>query len=68
MKLLFALLTSAGLCSCALVPEAEDSYDADQYAAPSARMATYPGLTNPRTYMDKDDPDLQRLISSRMFQ
>jgi hypothetical protein len=67
MKILFALLASAGLCSCALVPDADDSYDADQYVSPSARTATYPGLTNPRTYMDKDDPNIQRLISSRMF-
>jgi hypothetical protein len=50
------------LCSCELSPGSHDSaFDAD-YIPLHAQYGS--GLANPRNYMDKDDPNIQRLISS----
>jgi hypothetical protein len=55
------------LCSCELAPGARDSaFDDDQYIPLHPQSSS--GLANPRNYMDKDDPNIQKLISSRYIQ
>jgi hypothetical protein len=67
VKILLAILGCVSLCSCELSPGSRDSaYDDDQYVAPSAQLRS--GLADPRNYMDKDDPNIQQLISSRYMQ
>jgi len=64
--MLLIVVGCVGLCSCELTPSYSDSsFDEDHYVAPAA--APKSRLTDPRTYMDKDDPNIQRLISQRMF-
>ncbi len=68
MKILLALLACAGLCSCELSPgSTADSLDADRYVGPQTRGMDSSPLGDPRTYMDHDDPNLQKLIATRMF-
>ena len=65
MKILFAVLGCLSLCSCELSPSARDNaFDDDQYVAPHAQFRS--GLSDPRHYMDKDDPNIQKLISPRI--
>jgi hypothetical protein len=67
VKILLAILGCLSLCSCELSPASRDSaFDDDQYSAPQSQMRS--GLADPRRYMDKDDPNIQRLISSRYMQ
>ena len=67
MKILLAILGCVSLCSCELSPASHDSaFDDDQYIAPHAQLRS--GLADPRNYMDKDDPNIQSLISSRFIQ
>jgi hypothetical protein len=62
-----ALLGCVSLCSCELSPGAHESaFDDDQNIAPHAQLRS--GLADPRNYMDKDAPNLQRLISSHYMQ
>jgi hypothetical protein len=63
MKFLLAALCLTGLCSCEMVPVDEMPSDERAAVAPQGRAS----LIDPRTYMDKPDPDLQRLLSSREF-
>lgn len=66
MKVLLAILGCVSLCSCALSPGARDSaFDDDQYVPLHPH---YTGLGDPRSYMDKDDPNIQKLISSHYIQ
>src|SRR5579863_5100749 len=44
-----------------------DLFDADRYSAPTAAMTTNSRLTDPRTYLDGNDPNIPRLISSLRF-
>ena len=60
-----------GLCACAttaITPEQSAFWngDQDQYVAPEKPTGAGLGLslTDPRFYMDKDDPNLPRMISS----
>jgi hypothetical protein len=67
VKILLAILGCVSLCSCELSPSSHDSaFDDDQYIAPHAQLRS--GLADPRNYMDKDDPNIQRLISSHYIQ
>jgi hypothetical protein len=67
VKILLAVLGCVSLCSCELAPGSRDSaFDDDQYIAPHAQLRS--GLADPRNYMDKDDPNIQRLISSHFIQ
>ena len=61
MKILFAVLGCLSLCSCELSPGSRDMASDDDYIPLHSQMRS--GLTDPRSYMDKDDPDIQRLIS-----
>jgi hypothetical protein len=54
------------LCSCELAPGSRDSAFDDQYIPLHPQYSS--GLANPRNYMDKDDPNIQKLISSRYIQ
>jgi hypothetical protein len=47
------------LCSCELSPGSRDS---DDYIPLHSQMRS--GLADPRSYMDKDDPNIQKMISS----
>jgi hypothetical protein len=67
VKILLAILGCVSLCSCELSPASRDSaFDDDQYVAPHAQLRL--GLADPRNYMDKGDPNIQRLISSHYIQ
>jgi hypothetical protein len=66
VKILLAVLGCLSLCSCELSPGARDSASADDYIPLHPQMRS--GLADPRSYMDKDDPNIQRLISSRYMQ
>jgi hypothetical protein len=67
VKILLAVLGCLSLCSRELSPASRDSaFDDDQYIAPHAQLRS--GLADPRNYMDKDDPNIQRLISSHYIQ
>ena len=66
MKILLAVLGCLSLCSCELSPGAHDSTSDDDYIPLHSQMRS--GLADPRSYMDKDDPNIQRLISSRYMQ
>lgn len=59
VKILLAVLGCLSLCSCELSPASRESAD-DIPLHPQFRS----GLADPRNYMDKDDPNLQKLISS----
>jgi hypothetical protein len=62
VRILLAILGCVSLCSCELSPGSRDNaFDAD-YIPLHAQYGS--GLANPRNYMDKDDPNIQRLISS----
>jgi len=50
------------LCACELAPGQRD----DDYVPLHPQYSS--GLANPRHYMDKDDPNLQKLITSRYIQ
>jgi len=66
VKILLILAGCVGLCSCGLTPSYSDSsYDEDQYVSPAPSPKS--SLTDPRMYMDKDDPNIQRLISPQRF-
>jgi hypothetical protein len=68
VKILLALLGSIGLCSCATFPISSDnSFDEDQYVTPRASFGMGPNYADPRAYMDKDDMNMQKLMSTRMF-
>jgi hypothetical protein len=62
LKILLAIPACVCLCACAFSPAPRDAYGEDQYVTP--RHQTQSGLADPRTYMDKGDPDIQKLISS----
>ena len=62
MKILFAVLGCLSLCSCELSPGSRDMASDDDYIPLHPQMRS--GLADPRSYMDKDDPNIQRLISS----
>jgi hypothetical protein len=64
MKLVFALLCCAGLCSCEMVPVDEAPLDETE-VAPTQSPPVRNSLTDPRTYMDQPDTNLQALLSSR---
>ncbi len=59
MKILLVVLGCLSLSACELSPEEQDIP-----LHPQMRS----GLANPRNYMDKDDPNIQRLISSHYMQ
>jgi hypothetical protein len=68
VKILLTVLASIGLSSCELSPVAPDNaFDEDHYVSPAEARAGNSQLANPRTYMDKDDPNIQRLIAAPMF-
>jgi hypothetical protein len=50
------------LCSCELAPGARDDATADDYIPTHVQYQS--GLADPRNYMDKDDVNIQKLISS----
>ncbi len=63
MKIMLTLLACLTLCSCELSPAEHE--DADYIPLhPQYRS----GLANPRTYMDKDDVNVQKLISRQYVQ
>ena len=62
MKILFAVLGCLSLCSCELSPGSRDMASDDDYIPLHPQMRS--GLADPRSYMDKDDPNIQRLIAS----
>jgi hypothetical protein len=62
VKILFAVLGCLSLCSCELSPGARYGASDDDYIPLHPQMRS--GLADPRSYMDKDDPNIQRLISS----
>jgi hypothetical protein len=66
MKVLFAILGCVSLCSCELSPGAHESAFDDDYIPLHPQMRS--GLADPRSYMDKDDPNIQRMITSRYMQ
>jgi hypothetical protein len=66
VKTLLAVLGCLSLCSCELSPGARDTAADDDYIPLHSQMRS--GLADPRSYMDKDDPNIQRLISSRYMQ
>ena len=66
MKILLAILGCVSLCSCELSPGSRDSAFDEDYIPLHAQYSS--GLANPRNYMDKDDPNIQRLISSPYMQ
>ena len=67
MRILLALLGCVSLCSCELSPAPRDSaFDEDQYVTPHTQFRS--GLADPRNYMDKADPNIQKLISSHYIQ
>ena len=67
VKILLAILGCLSLCSCELSPASRDSaFDDDQYIPLHPQYQSR--LANPRNYMDKDDPNIQRLISSPYMQ
>lgn len=66
MKILLAVLGCLSLCSCELSPGARASASDDDYIPLHSQMRS--GLADPRSYMDKDEPNIQRLISSRYMQ
>ena len=66
MKILLAILGCVSLCSCELSPASRDSAFDEDYIPLHAQYSS--GLANPRNYMDKDDPNIQRLISSPYMQ
>jgi hypothetical protein len=61
VKILFAVLGCLSLCSCELSPGSRDMASDDDYVPLHSQMRS--GLADPRSYMDKDDPNIQRLIS-----
>lgn len=66
MKILLIVVGCVGLCSCELTPASSDrSFDEDHYVSPVASPKSR--LTDPRMYIDKDDPNIQRLISPQTF-
>ncbi len=67
MKLLFAFLCCAGLCSCETMPVDDAPLDETDRRCTSELAAGASCLIDPRTYMDKPDTDLQALLSSRRF-
>jgi hypothetical protein len=67
MKLLFAFLCCAGLCSCETMPVDDAPLDDTDAVAPVGSAPGQASLTDPRTYMDKPDTNLQALLSSRRF-
>ena len=66
MKVLLAILGCVSLCSCELAPGARDDALADDYIPTYVQYQS--GLANPRNYMDKDDVNIQKLISSHYVQ
>jgi hypothetical protein len=66
VKILLAILGCVSLCSCELSPAAHDSAFDDDNIPLHPQYSS--GLANPRNYMDKDDPNIQRLISSHFIQ
>jgi hypothetical protein len=66
VKILLAVLGCLSLCSCALSPGGGDTASDDDYIPLHPQMRS--GLADPRSYMDKDDPNIQRLVSSRYMQ
>jgi hypothetical protein len=67
VKVLFAILGCLSLCSCELSPAARDSaFDEDQDVPIHPQYRS--GLADPRNYMDKDGPNIQRLIASPYMQ
>jgi hypothetical protein len=66
VKVLLAILGCVSLCSCELAPGARDSASDDDYIPTHVQFQS--GLANPRNYMDKDDPNIQKLISSHYMQ
>jgi len=66
VKILLVVVGCAGLCSCGVMPPYSDSsFDEDHHVSPVASSNSR--LTDPRVYMDKNDPNIQRLISPQMF-
>jgi hypothetical protein len=63
VKVLLAVLGCLSLCSCELSPAARDD---EGYIPLHPQYQS--GLANPRNYMDKDDVNIQRLISSHYMQ
>jgi hypothetical protein len=66
VKILLAILGCVSLCSCELSPASRDSALDEDYIPLHPQYSS--GLANPRNYMDKDDPNIQRLISSPYMQ
>lgn len=66
MKILLAVLGCLSLCSCELSPASRDSASDNDYIPLHPQYGS--GLANPRNYMDKDDPNIQKLISSHYIQ
>ena len=66
MKVLLAVLGCLSLCSCELAPGARDSALNDDYIPLHPQYQS--GLADPRNYMDKDDVNIQKLISSHYIQ
>ena len=66
MRVLLALVGCLSLCACELSPASRESAYDDDYIPLHPQFQSE--LANPRNYMDKDDPNLQRLISSRYIQ
>jgi hypothetical protein len=71
VRITLLVVAGFGLCSCAttaITPEQSAfwSGDEDQYVAPEkpTGRGLALGFTDPRFYMDKDAPDLPRMLSS----
>lgn len=47
MKITLLLLACLGLCSCAYVPESDDSFDQQQYVAPVAPVFPHQQFVTP---------------------
>jgi hypothetical protein len=63
VKIILTVLCCIGVCSCEMAPVDEMPSDEHTAIAPSGHA----NLVDPRTYMDKPDPNLQSLLSSREF-
>jgi hypothetical protein len=67
VRILLAILGCVSLCSCELSPGSHESaFDDDQYIPLHPQLRS--GLADPRNYIDKDDPNIQSLISSHYLQ
>jgi hypothetical protein len=63
IKPLLLLGVALALSACETLP-IDEATDQDRYAAP---LAPSHSMTDPRSYMDKPDPNLQRMLSGSYY-